>query len=126
MSRVALVCVCLLAAVSPALAQPSSLADLIRAGNRKAALDSIRTIGEPDSRDAEGRVPPLMPCWECRHEGRGPFHSHGPSREAMFGPSPIELLDARSWCFCCHRCGSVFQNKGEEGLTEALLVDDSD
>jgi hypothetical protein len=89
-----------------------------------AALDTIRAIGDPDWRDAQGHVPPLMPCWECRDQGRGPFHSHGPNREAMFGPSAIELLDARAWCYCCHRCGSVFQNNGNEGLAEALLNED--
>jgi ankyrin repeat protein len=36
---------CLAAAVAPALAQKSSLADLIQAGNRKTALERIRTGG---------------------------------------------------------------------------------
>lgn len=57
MSRVALVCVCLLAAVSPALAQPSSLADLIRAGNRKAALDSIRAGADVNAAQPDGTRP---------------------------------------------------------------------
>ena len=40
--KLALACVCLLAAVEPAVGQSrSSLADLIQAGNRKAALDYV-------------------------------------------------------------------------------------
>jgi ankyrin repeat protein len=57
LTRAAVVCVCLLAAVAPALAQSSSLADLIRAGNRKAALDRIRTGADVNVAQPDGTRP---------------------------------------------------------------------
>ena len=58
MKRFALACVCVLAVVAPALAQStSSLADLIRAGNRKAALDRIRTGADVNAAQPDGTRP---------------------------------------------------------------------
>src|SRR5678816_1670214 len=56
--RFALACVCSLAAVAPALGQSgSSLADLIRVGNRKAALDRIRTGADVNEAQPDGTRP---------------------------------------------------------------------
>ena len=53
--KLALACVCVLAAVAPAVGQSrSSLADLIQAGNRKAALDRIRTGADVDDAQPDG------------------------------------------------------------------------
>ena len=58
MTRFTLACLCVLAAVEPALAQStSSLADLIRAGNRRAALDRIRTGADVDEAQPDGTRP---------------------------------------------------------------------
>lgn len=54
----ALLCLCLLAAVAPAVGQSTpSLADLIRAGNRKAALDLIRTGADVNAAQPDGTRP---------------------------------------------------------------------
>src|SRR5215204_2922994 len=56
--RFALACFCLLAAVGPALGQStSSLAGLIQAGNRKAALDRIRTGADVNEAQPDGTRP---------------------------------------------------------------------
>src|SRR6188474_2401177 len=53
--KLALACVCVLAAVEPAVGQSrSSLADLIQAGNRKAALDRIRTGADVNEAQPDG------------------------------------------------------------------------
>ena len=58
MKRFAVACVCMLAAVAPALGQSSSsLADLIQAGNRKAALDRIRTGADVNEAQPDGTRP---------------------------------------------------------------------
>ena len=58
MTRVALACVCVLAVVAPALGQStSSLADLIRAGDRKAALDRVRTGADVNDAQPDGTRP---------------------------------------------------------------------
>src|SRR4030095_16632621 len=57
-NRFALACLCVLAAVAPALGQSkSSLADLIRAGDRKAALDRIRTGADVNEAQPDGTRP---------------------------------------------------------------------
>ena len=58
LSRIALACVCMLAAVTPALGQSrAALADLIRAGNRQAALDRIRTGANVNEAQPDGTRP---------------------------------------------------------------------
>jgi ankyrin repeat protein len=58
MKRFALACFCMLAAVAPTLGQSrSSLADLIQAGNRKAALDRIRTGADVNEAQPDGTRP---------------------------------------------------------------------
>ena len=60
MTRVVLACSCLLAAVAPAVGQSGgSLADLIRAGDRKVALERIRTGADVN---------------EAQHDGTRPIH----------------------------------------------------
>src|SRR6187402_1483876 len=56
--RFALACVCVLVAAGPAPGQSSSvLADLIQAGNRKAALDGIRTGADVNAAQSDGTRP---------------------------------------------------------------------
>jgi uncharacterized protein len=56
--RFALACICMLVAVRPALGQSgNSLADLIQAGNRKAALDRIRTGADVNGAQPDGTRP---------------------------------------------------------------------
>src|SRR5579863_2856007 len=56
--KLALACVCLLAAVEPAVGQSgSSLANLIQAGNRKAALDRIRAGADVNEAQPDGTRP---------------------------------------------------------------------
>src|SRR5262245_27916248 len=56
--RFALACLCMLAADGPAFGQSTnSLADLIQAGNRKAALDRIRTGADVNEAQPDGTRP---------------------------------------------------------------------
>ena len=56
--RFALACVCVLVAAGPAPGQSRSvLADLIQAGNRKAALDGIRTGADVNAAQSDGTRP---------------------------------------------------------------------
>ena len=56
--RFALACVCVLVAAGPAVGQSGSvLADLIQAGNRKAALDTIRTGADVNAAQPDGTRP---------------------------------------------------------------------
>src|SRR6187551_926282 len=67
--KLALVCVCVLAAAAPAVGQfRSSLADLIRAGNRKAALERIRTGADVNEAQPDGTRPIHWAVYKVDHE----------------------------------------------------------
>src|SRR5580700_3284616 len=67
--KLALACVCLLVAVEPAVGQSrSSLADLIEAGNRKAALDRIRAGADVNEAQPDGTRPIHWAVYKVDHE----------------------------------------------------------
>ena len=57
MKRFILAFFCMTAAVGPAVGQSGSLADLIRTGNRKAALERIRTGADVNEPQPDGTRP---------------------------------------------------------------------
>src|SRR5579863_9153778 len=67
--KLALACVCLLAAVEPAVGQSgSSLANLIQAGNRKAALDRIRAGADVNEAQPDGTRPIHWAVYQVDYE----------------------------------------------------------
>jgi len=101
-TRVALACVCLLAAVAPALGQSgSSLADLIRAGNRKAALDRIRTGADVNEAQPDGTRPIHWAVYKVDYELIDALIAKKATVDVVneFGATPlaeaVKLADAR-------------------------------
>jgi uncharacterized protein len=102
LTRVALVCVCVLAGVAPALGQSgSSLADLIRAGNRKAALDRIRSGADVNEAQPDGTRPIHWAVYKVDYELIDALIAKKAAVDVIneFGSSPlaeaVKLSDAR-------------------------------
>ena len=100
--RLALACVCVLAAAAPALAQStSSLADLIRAGNRKAALDRIRTGADVNEAQPDATRPIHWAVYKVDYELIGALIAKKATVDVVneFGATPlaeaVKLADAR-------------------------------
>ena len=102
MKRFALACVCVLVAVGPALGQSSdALADLIRAGNRKAALDRIRTGADVNAPQPDGTRPIHWAVYKVDYELIGALLAKKARVDVVneFGSTPlaeaVKLADAR-------------------------------
>src|SRR5687767_15214302 len=94
--------VCALVAVAPAVAQStSSLADLIRAGNRKAALDRIHTGADVNEAQPDGTRPIHWAVYKVDYELIGALLTKKARVDVVneFGSSPlaeaVKLADAR-------------------------------
>src|ERR1700690_4113402 len=91
--KLALACVCLLAAVEPAVGQSrSSLADLIQAGDRKAALDRIRTGADVNEAQPDGTRPIHWAVYKVDYELIGALIAKKANLNVRneFGSTPIE------------------------------------
>ena len=102
MKRFALACVCILAVVAPALGQSrSSLADLIQAGNRKAALDRIRAGADVNEPQPDGTHPIHWAVYKVDYELVGALIAKKATVDVVneFGATPlaeaVKLADAR-------------------------------
>ena len=102
MKRFALACFCMLAAVAPALGQSrSSLADLIQAGNRKAALDRIRTGADVNEAQPDGTRPIHWAVYKVDYELIDALIAKKAKVDVVneFGATPlaeaVKLADAR-------------------------------
>jgi len=100
--RFALACLCVLAAVAPALGQSkSSLADLIRAGDRKAALDRIRTGADVNEAQPDGTRPIHWAVYKVDYELIDALIAKKATVDVVneFGSTPlaeaVKLADAR-------------------------------
>ena len=99
--RVALVYVCLLAAVGPAFGQSSSLADLIRAGNRKAALERVRAGADVNTAQPDGTRPIHWAVYKVDYELIAALIAKKAAVDVAneFGSTPlaeaVKLTDAR-------------------------------
>ena len=126
--RVALVCVCLLAAVGPALGQSgSSLADLIRAGHRKAALDSIRTGADVNAAQPDGTRPIHWAVYKVDYELIDALIAKKARVDVVneFGATPlaeaVKLADARMVKMLLG-AGAGVDRAGEDGQTALMLA----
>ena len=105
--NLALACLCLLATVAPAASQTaavqsrSALADLIQAGNRKAALDRIRTGANVNEAQPDGTRPIHWAVYKVDYELIGALIAKKATVDVVneFGATPlaeaVKLADAR-------------------------------
>ncbi len=126
--RVALVCICLLAAVGPALAQSSSsLADLIRSGNRKAALDGIRAGADVNAAQPDGTRPIHWAVYKVEYELIEALIAKKAAVNVVneFGATPlaeaVKLADARMVKMLLG-AGAGVDRAGEDGQTALMLA----
>jgi ankyrin repeat protein len=125
--RLALACVCLLAAVAPAVGQSrSSLADLIQAGNRKAALDRIRTGADVNEAQPDGTRPIHWAVYKVDYELVGALIARKATVDVVneFGATPlaeaVKLADARMVTMLLD-AGAGVDRADESGQTALML-----
>jgi uncharacterized protein len=126
--RLALAGVCVLAAVGPALGQTgSSLADLIRAGDRKAALDRIRTGAAVNEAQPDGTRPIHWAVYKVDYELIGALLAKKASVDVVneFGSTPlaeaVKLADARMVKLLLD-AGAGVDRADENGQTALMLA----
>jgi len=125
--KLALACVCLLAAVAPAVGQSrSSLADLIQAGNRKAALDRIRTGADVNEAQPDGTRPIHWAVYKVDYELIGALIAKKATVDVVneFGATPlaeaVKLADARMVRMLLD-AGAGVDRADESGQTALML-----
>ena len=125
--KLALACVCLLAAVEPAVGQSrSSLADLIQAGNRKAALDRIRTGADVNEAQPDGTRPIHWAVYKVDYELIGALIAKKATVDVVneFGATPlaeaVKLADARMVTMLLD-AGAGVDRADESGQTALML-----
>lgn len=126
--KLALVCLCLLAAVGPAAGQStSSLADLIQAGNRKAALDRIRTGASVNEAQPDGTRPIHWAVYKVDHELIAALIAKKAAVDVVneFGATPlaeaVKLADARMVRMLLD-AGAGVDRADESGQTALMLA----
>src|SRR5262245_36947647 len=126
--RFALVCLCVLAAVAPALGQSrSSLADLIQAGNRKAALDRIRTGADVNEAQPDGTRPIHWAVYKVDYELIAALSAKKATVDVVneFGSTPlaeaVKLADARMVKMLLD-AGAGVNRTDESGQTALMLA----
>ena len=128
MKRFALACVCMLAAVVPALGQSrGSLADLIQAGNRKAALDRIRAGADVNEGQPDGTRPLHWAVYKVDYELIEALIAKKVSVDVVneFGSTPlaeaVKLADARMVKMLL-AAGARVDRADENGQTALMLA----
>ena len=128
MKRFALACLCVLAAVAPALGQSkSSLADLIRAGDRKAALDRIRTGADVNEAQPDGTRPIHWAVYKVDYELIDALIAKKATVDVVneFGSTPlaeaVKLADARMVKMLLD-AGAGVDRADESGQTALMLA----
>ena len=128
MKRFALACVCVLAACGPALSQSrSSLADLIRAGDRKAALDRIRTGADVNEAQPDGTRPIHWAVYKVDYELIAALIAKKATVDVPneFGATPlaeaVKLADARMVKMLLD-AGAGVDRADESGQTALMLA----
>jgi ankyrin repeat protein len=128
LSRNALACVCVLVAVAPALGQSgSSLADLIQAGNRKAALERIRTGADVNAAQPDGTRPIHWAVYKLDYELIEALIARKATVDVAneFGSSPlaeaVKLADARMAKMLLS-AGAGVDRADESGQTALMLA----
>src|ERR1700686_3583551 len=126
--KLALACVWLLAAVEPAVGQSrSSLADLIQAGNRTAALDRIRTGADVNEAQPDGTRPIHWAVHKVDYELVGALIAKKATVDVVneFGATPLaeagKLADARMVTMLLD-AGAGVDRADESGQTAVMLA----
>jgi ankyrin repeat protein len=125
--RFALACAWVLAVVSPAVGQStSSLADLIQGGNRKAALDRIRTGADVNEAQPDGTRPIHWAVYKVDHELIAALVAKKATVDVVneFGSTPlaeaVKLADARLVKMLLDAGAGV--DRGDESGQTALML----
>ncbi len=125
--KLVLACVCLLAAVAPAVGQSTStLADLIQAGNRKAALDRIRTGADVNEAQPDGTRPIHWAVYKVDYELINALLAKKATVDVVneFGATPlaeaVKLADARMVTMLLG-VGAGVDRADESGQTALML-----
>ena len=128
MTRFALAFVCMLAAVETALGQSrSSLADLIQAGNRQAALDRIRAGADVDEAQPDGTRPIHWAVYKVDYELIDALRAKKATVDVVneFGATPlaeaVKLADARMVKMLLD-AGAAVDRADESGQTALMLT----
>ena len=128
MKRFVLACVCVLAAVQPARGQArSSLADLIQAGNRKAALDRIRAGADVNEAQPDGTRPIHWAVYRVDYELIAALSAKRATVDVVneFGSTPlaeaVKLADARMVKMLLE-AGAGVDRADESGQTALMLA----
>jgi ankyrin repeat protein len=126
--KAVLACVCMLAAVAPALGQSgTSLADLIRAGNRKAALDRIRAGADVNAAQPDGTRPIHWAVYKVDYELIDALIAKKVTVDVVneFGSTPlaeaVKLADARMVKMLL-AAGARVDRADESGQTPLMLA----
>src|SRR6202008_2271849 len=126
--RFALTCFCVLAAVAPALGQArSSLADLIQAGNRKAALERIRAGADVNDAQPDGTRPIHWAVYKVDYELIEALIAKKAKGDVTneFGATPLaeaaKLADARMVRTVLD-AGAGVEAANEDGQTALMLA----
>jgi uncharacterized protein len=127
-TRFAFACFCLLGAVAPALGQSrSSLADLIQSGNRKAALDRIRTGADVNDAQPDGTRPIHWAVYKVDYELIDALIAKKATVDVAneFGSTPlaeaVKLADARMVKLLL-AAGAGVDRADENGQTALMLA----
>ena len=128
MKRFILACVCVIAAVAPALGQSgSSLADLIQAGNRKAALDRIRAGADVNEAQPDGTRPIHWAVYKVDYELIDALIAKKAKVDVTneFGATPlaeaVKLADARMVKMLLD-AGAGVEGANRDGQTALMLA----
>jgi ankyrin repeat protein len=126
--KAALVCFCLLAAVAPVVGQSGgSLADLIQAGNRKVALDRIRTGADVNQAQPDGTRPIHWAVYKVDYELIDALIARKVTVDVVneFGSTPlaeaVKLADARMVRMLL-AAGARVDRADESGQTPLMLA----
>ena len=128
MTRFALACFCTLAAAAPVLGQSgSSLADLIQAGNRKAAFDRIRTGADVNEAQPDGTRPIHWAVYKVDYELIEALKAKKATVDVAneFGSTPlaeaVKLADARMVRLLLD-AGARVDRADDDGQTALMLA----
>ncbi|HEX5108118.1 MAG TPA: ankyrin repeat domain-containing protein [Vicinamibacterales bacterium] len=128
MTRFILACFCVIAAIQPALGQSrSSLADLIQAGNRKAALDRIRAGADVNEAQPDGSRPIHWAVYKVDYELTEALIAKKARVDVIneFGSTPlaeaVKLADARMVKMLLD-AGAGVDRADEDGQTGLMLA----
>ena len=127
MKRFILAFFCMTAAVGPAVGQSSSLADLIRIGNRKAALEKIRTGADVNEPQPDGTRPIHWAVYKVDYELLEALIAKKAKADVTneFGATPlaeaVKLVDARMVKMLLD-AGAGVEGANQDGQTALMLA----